>query len=77
MKTPVATTGILRSATHGANCTVRAIKVDLPGSRGKFDHTDFSIEDVSRALPEGVYQLSAFGKIWSLRHENGRWLATV
>jgi hypothetical protein len=54
---------------------VRAIKVSLPGEPNVFEYVDFSIERVSKELPEGVYQISAFGKTDSVRYKNGYWLS--
>jgi hypothetical protein len=75
MRTPVTDAGTLRSESHEATCTVRATKVSLPGSPGIFDYVDSSIESVSEELPEGIYQISAFGKTESVRYKNGYWLA--
>jgi hypothetical protein len=68
-------TGVLRSGSHEATCPVRAIKVSLPGEPNVFEYVDFSIERVSKELPEGVYQISAFGKTDSVRYKNGYWLS--
>jgi hypothetical protein len=63
--------GILRGEGHKASCRVSATKVGLLGAPGIFEYTNFSIEKVSKALPAGIYQLSAFGKNYSVRYENG------
>ena len=73
IRTPVTTTGLLRSENHEATCTVRATKVELAGS--VFEYADFSIENVSKNLPEGVYQITAFGKTQAVRYKNGFWIA--
>jgi hypothetical protein len=66
----------LRSENHEATCTVRATKVELAGSAGSvFEYADFSIENVSKNLPEGVYQITAFGKTQAVRYKNGFWIA--
>jgi hypothetical protein len=75
MRTPVVTTGTLRSESHEATCTVKAIKVSLPGEPSAFDYVDFSIENVSKKLPEGVYQVFAFGRTIPVRYANGFWLS--
>jgi hypothetical protein len=75
MRTPAVTTGILRSEHHEASCTVRATKVSLPGAPNAFQYVDFSIENVSKELPEGIYQIFAFGETHSVRYENGHWLS--
>jgi len=69
--------GILGGGGHEANCTVRATKVRLPGEPGVFELVDYSVENVSKALPDGLYQLSAQGKTISLRYQNGSWLSAA
>src|SRR3984893_15014471 len=66
--------GLLRGQGHEASCTVRATKVTLPGT-GHFAYTQYSIENVSKTLPEGEYQLSANGEVSTVRHQNGHWLS--
>ena len=75
MRTPAVTTGTLRSEGNEATCTVRATKVTLPGEPNVFEYVEFSIENVSKELPEGIYQISAFGKTNSVRYKNGFWLS--
>ena len=72
---PVSFPGILRGGGHEANCTVRAIKVSLPGMPSMFEYVDYSIENVSKPLPDNVYELSANGKTITVRNQNGNWLS--
>jgi hypothetical protein len=69
--------GILRGGGHEANCTVLATKVSLPGGGpGAVAYCEYDIKNVSKALPDGVYQLLARGETTSLRHtKEGYWLA--
>jgi hypothetical protein len=55
MRTPVVATGTLRSESHEASCTVRAMKVPHPSAPNVFEYVDFLIENVSKELPEGIY----------------------
>jgi hypothetical protein len=75
MRTPVSDTGILRSGALETTCTVKAIKVTMPGDPSIFEFCEFSIENVSKQLPEGIYQITAFGKTQSVRYSQGAWLA--
>jgi hypothetical protein len=69
--------GILRGGGHEANCTVRATKVGLPGEPSVFEYVDYSVEKVSKPLPDGLYQLLAQGKTISLRYQKGSWLSVA
>ena len=75
MRTPIVTTGTLRSESHEATCTVRATKVSLPGAPSEFNYVDYSIENVSKELPDGVYELIAFGSTAPVRYKSGFWLS--
>jgi hypothetical protein len=66
--------GILRGQGHEANCTVWATKASLPGT-SEFTYTSYSIENVSKTLPEGEYQLFANGQVSTALHRNGRWIS--
>jgi hypothetical protein len=72
---PVSFPGILRGGGHEANCTIRAIKVSLPGKPSVFEYVEYSIENVSKPLPDNVYELSANGKTIAVRNQNGNWLS--
>jgi hypothetical protein len=72
---PVSFPGILRGGGHEANCTVRAIKVCLPGKPSVFEYVSYSIENVSKPLPDGIYELAAQGKTSAVRNNNGDWVS--
>ena len=72
---PVSFPGILRGGGHEANCTIRAIMVSLPGKPSVFEYVEYSIENVSKPLPDNVYELSANGKTIAVRNQNGNWLS--
>jgi hypothetical protein len=72
-KEAVSFPGIIRGGGHEANCTVLATKVGLPGIASTY--CDYSVENVSKPLPEGRYQLFVNGETYALRYENGFWLA--
>jgi hypothetical protein len=66
--------GTLRGEGQEATCTVRAIKVSLPGT-AEFAYTDYEVENVSKQLPEGIYQLFTNGETIAVKYRNGFWLA--
>jgi hypothetical protein len=68
--------GLLRGEGHEANCTVSATKVSLRGTN-HFRYVKYAIDDVSKALPDGLYQLAANGEMIPLRHRGGYWLAAA
>ena len=72
---PVSFPGILRGGGVEANCTVRAIKVSLPGMPSMFEYVEYSIESVSKPLPDNVYELSANGRTIAVRNKNGHWVS--
>jgi hypothetical protein len=74
-KERVAFPGILRGEGHEASCTVWATKVTQQGT-GNSAYARYSIENVSRVLPEGNYQVSANGQSFAVRFANGNWLAS-
>ena len=59
MRTLMVTTGTLRGQTQEATRTLTAIKVSLPVALDVFGYVEFSIENVSKELPEGIYHVSA------------------
>jgi len=69
--------GVLQGGGHEATCTVQATKVSLPGGGpAAVAYCDYEIENVSKALPEGGYQLLARGETTPWRHtKEGYWLA--
>jgi len=66
--------GILSGQGHEANCTVWATKVFLGSD---FTYTNYSIEDVSKTLPVGEYQLSANEQVITVLHCNGHWISDL
>jgi hypothetical protein len=68
--------GILRGEGQEATCTVSATKVTLAGT-SESTYTDYSIENVSKALPDGNYQLTVNGETIRIRHEGGGWLSQL
>ena len=69
--------GMLRGDGGQATCTVHATKVSLPGAPGTFAYAECSVDNVSEALPDGIYDLSMPGQNVSLRKENGAWLSAT
>ena len=67
-------TGILRSEGQEAECTVWATKVSLPGSNA-VAYAKYSIQSVSKPLPDGNYTLTVNGEQYAVRCHNGNWLA--
>jgi hypothetical protein len=66
--------GIIKGGGHEASCTIYATKVTLPGT-SESAYTDYSIQGVSKALPEGNYDVTARGETTRVRLQNGHWLA--
>lgn len=73
---PVRMLGILRSNGQAANCMVSALRVTLSGTR-LFKDCGYSIEWVSKPLPDGNYKLSFDGTTIDMRCFKGAWRATV
>jgi hypothetical protein len=49
----------------------------MAGEPSVFEYVDYSIENVSKPFPDGVYQLSAHGKTMTVRNQNGDWLSAA
>lgn len=74
MKERVSFRGRLMGQGHEADCTVWATKVATPGG-GVPAYAKYLVQDVSKALPEGDYQLFlSNGGTIALRHQGGHWL---
>ncbi len=69
-KERVRLTETLRGQAQEASCTVVATKVSLPNS-GMAAFANYSVESVSKPLPEGTYELFVNGSLILLRHQNG------
>jgi hypothetical protein len=67
-------TGELSGEGQEATCTALATRVSLPG----FDATyiDYSISDVSHAIPDGRYVLSVNGETIPVVRRNGFWVSS-
>jgi hypothetical protein len=74
MKERISFSGKLRGDGHEAECTVSATRVTLPGTSA-VALAEYSIQKVSKTLPEGRYQLFAHGEVINLRHHSGQWLS--
>jgi hypothetical protein len=65
---------ILRGEGHEATCTghVTVVKSRVTGDLA---YTGYSIENVSKALPDGIYELTAAnGETIRFRHQGKEWL---
>jgi hypothetical protein len=72
----VSSHGILRGGGLAATCTVHATKVSPQGEPSIFGFVNYTIENVSAVLPDGRYELTAYGTTTSLRKESGHWHPT-
>jgi hypothetical protein len=68
--------GIIRGQGQEAHCTVYATKVSLPGT-SESAITDCDIQNVSKRLPDGNYQVTYAGRTDAVRYQGGNWLASV
>jgi hypothetical protein len=68
--------GILRSNGQAADCMVSALRVTLSGTR-LFKDCGYSIEWVSKPLPDGNYKLSFDSTTIDMRCFKGAWRATI
>jgi hypothetical protein len=66
--------GTLHGQGEEAACTVSAMEVTNPGG-GAVAYCRHSVESVSKALPDGDYQLLANGETVPLYFSNGNWLS--
>jgi hypothetical protein len=67
--------GVLRGQGQEADCVVGAIAVSHPAG-GPPALCRYSIVSVSKALPEGQYELLANGESVVLHLSNGHWLSS-
>jgi hypothetical protein len=74
MRRRVTFSGVLRGEGQEAECTIAATEVSLPGTSASA-LCDYSVQTVSKPLPEGRYQLDARGETIKLRFRDGHWLA--
>lgn len=68
--------GSLKGNGHEATCTVEALEIEHPAG-GPPAYARYSVMDVSKRLPEGVYELETHGERHSVRHVNGAWIAAT
>jgi len=66
--------GVLRGQGYEATCTVWATKVTQQGT-GNVAYARYTIENVSKVLPDGTYQVLTNGQSFLVRLKNGNWLA--
>lgn len=66
--------GFIKGGGHEANCTIHATKVTLPGT-SESAYADYSIQSVSKSLPDGIYEVTTRGETTRVRLQNGHWLA--
>jgi hypothetical protein len=67
--------GRLSGQGHEADCEVSAIAVPEPGG-GITAYAKYSVQKVSKQLPEGSYQLLLpSGETQRWRHQSGHWLS--
>ena len=66
--------GVLRGNGHEATCSVRALKVSMPGA-GPPMYAQFSDVRTSSVLPPGVYQLHVNGQVLDIQYTGEFWIA--
>ena len=66
--------GVLRGEGKGATCTGHVTKVTNPIT-GISAYTNYSIENVSEALPDGNYELTTNGETMRVRHKGADWVS--
>ena len=74
IKERVSFAGTLRGQGQEATCTGFVTKVSLPGT-SEFAYANYSIQQVSKQLPEGNYEILVNGETIRLRFHNGFWLS--
>lgn len=76
VKRKVQFSGVLRGEGHVATCTGSVTKTTEPVT-GISAYTGLSIENLSKPLPNGNYELTANGEIIRVRHHGNEWLAQI
>ncbi len=72
---PVIIRGIIRGNGYVTGCRVRAMKINVPGT-STVTNFDFSIEKISRKLPDGSYELLLVNDdVIPMERQNGCWLS--
>ena len=76
LKRTVREPGVLSSAGINVDCVVEATAV--PGlDGGPTTYADIQIAETTSLLPNGDYDLLAFGRKHLVRRSNGRWIALL
>jgi len=73
---PVRMAGILRGRGETAQCMMSAMRVTLDGTRLSKD-CQFSLEWISKPLPEGNYSLTFDDRTIQLHYSKGNWRAAA
>lgn len=76
LKRTVREPGILASAGIHVECVVEATEVSNPNG-GPPTYADIQIAEVRSLLPNGDYDLLAFGGKHLVRRSTGRWIALL
>ena len=71
---PIRMSGILRGSGETAQCMMTALRVTLAGTRLS-KYCQFSIEWISKPLPDGNYSLTFDDKTIQMCYSQGRWRA--
>ncbi len=65
--------GIILGNGIEARCSVSAIEVNRPGLPAAY--SQYRVEQVSGAIPDGDYDVHANGNVNRIRRQNGHWIA--
>lgn len=73
---PIQFSGILRGEGHESTCTGHIIEVKSQVT-GDLAYVQPSIGHVSKALPDGNYELTVDGQAFRLKHHGKEWLLQI
>lgn len=68
--------GRLVGMNRETDCSVRVVKVSLPGT-DEYNYIRPIIHDVPSDLPDGLYSITFGGKTERVRRQYGAWIAPV
>lgn len=68
--------GRLRRIDQEVECTVRAVKVSLPGT-AMYEYTNLMILDEPRNLPDGQYEVTYDGQTRKVQRTSGAWVSVL
>lgn len=68
--------GIVRGNGEEVECVIRALEVRLLGTDA-VAYTQYRVEQLSKSLPDGVYDIVVNGETQRAKYQNGHWLAAV